>query len=152
VTYSTATALAPVPAPDVRLVRLGEHRATSHPHLTLVPPLPPDPRAEGPPELPPPPGAEVRQWLAGVLEVLDGRRPVAQLGDLVPPDHRRTLLRQAKVDGPGPRTLRSVHLRRTSPKAVDLCARLDHGRRSVAMTGRLEPGADRWRFTLLAIV
>jgi hypothetical protein len=102
--------------------------------------------------VPPPPGGEIRQLLTGVLEVLDGRRPVAQLADLVPQNHQRTLIRQARLAGPGPRTLRSMHLTRTTPEAVDLCARIDHGRRCTALTGRLEPDEGRWRFTLLAMI
>jgi hypothetical protein len=151
--------LAPIPLPSeltlplllrVRLARLDDHRRSTRPSLTLVPPLLVAERTA--PPAPPPPGAEVRQLLAGVLEVLDGRRPATQLEDVVPPDDQRILLRQARSGGPGPRTLRSIHLTRTTPAAVDLCARIDHGRRSLAMTGRLELHGDRWRIALLAMV
>lgn len=150
---STAVALF-APERVVRIVPLTDHlRSASPPRLRLVPALPASAaRPPAPPSPPPPPGGEIRQLLTGVLEVLDGRRPVAQLTDLVPQNHQRTLIRQARLAGPGPRTLRSMHLTRTTPEAVDLCARIDHGRRCTALTGRLEPTEGRWRFTLLALI
>jgi hypothetical protein len=94
----------------------------------------------------------VRRLLIGVLEVLDGRRSVGQLGRLLPCRWQRTLLTTALATGPGPRVLRSVHLSRTTEKVVDLCARVDHGGRSRAMAGRLELKHERWEFTMLALV
>ena len=90
--------------------------------------------------------------LTAVLEVLDGRRPVGQLAEILPRRSQAMLLSAQRVGGPGPRTLRSVHLSRTTADLVDLCARIDQGRRSRALTGRLEQRDGRWQFTLLAMV
>jgi Family of unknown function (DUF6459) len=125
---------------------LTEHRTTPRPHLTLV-------RSTQDPPPPEPPGTpEVGLLLTGVLEVLDGRRPAGQLARLLPCRYQRALLTSALAVGVGPRTLRSVHLSRTAQDAVDLCARIEHGGRSRAMTGRLALRRNRWEFTLLELV
>ncbi len=103
-----------------------------------------------PPE--PPTAAELRRLLTGVLEVLDRRRPAAQLTGLLPCRDQRALLTTALSAGEGPRRLRSVFVSRTGPDVVDLCARIEHLGRSRAMTGRLELRADHWEFTLLELV
>lgn len=131
---------------EVHIRPLAEHRHVTYPKLTLI--SNGRTRRHGPP-----PGVvEVRRLLTAVLEILDGRRPVAQLAEIVPRQSQLSLLTMAGVGGPGPRTLRSLHLTRTTAEAVDLCARIDHGRRSRALTGRLEQRANRWQFTFLAIV
>jgi hypothetical protein len=95
---------------------------------------------------------EVRRLLRAVLEILDGRRPVGQLSEILPYQSQQAVLAAAKAAGPGPRILRSLHLTRTTAAAVDLCARIDHGHRSRALTGRLELRDNRWQFTFLAVV
>jgi hypothetical protein len=124
-----------------------EHRRSPRPCLAVI-------DGAGPDQATPPPirGPEVRRLLTGVLEVLDGRRPVGQLAAVLPRKHQKSLLTEAGTTGPGPRTLRSMHLSRTTPEIVDLCARIDHAGRSRAITGRLEFHHERWRFTLLAMV
>lgn len=113
------------------------------PQLVLV-------RDEPVPEDRVPPGVrEVHRLLTAVLEILDGRRPVAQLAEILP---RRSHQRLLAACGPGPRILRSLHLMRTTGEVVDLCARVDLGMRSRALTGRLEHLAGRWHFTFLAVV
>ncbi|HEY3610153.1 MAG TPA: Rv3235 family protein [Pseudonocardiaceae bacterium] len=99
---------------------------------------------------PPPSAAEVRGLLTCVLEVLDGRRPLNQFDKILPRHCYKPLAEQA--GGTGPRQLRSLHLSQTTPAVVDFCARIDQGRRSRALTGRLILIDDRWRFTLLAVV
>ena len=106
----------------------------------------------GPEPLEPPKAADIQRVLTGVLEVLDGRRPAGQLLDVLPCKYQRALLTTALAAGPGPRTLRSVHVSRTAADIVDLCARIEHGGRSRAMTGRMVARDGRWEFTLLAMV
>jgi hypothetical protein len=132
-------------AAAVHIRPLTEHRRSTRPWLAVVD----DPPAD--PAVPPPPSvAEVRGLLTCVLEVLDGRRPVSQFERILPRHHYKPLAEQA--GGPGPRQLRSLHLSQTTPAVVDVCARIDHGRRCRALAGRLELSRDRWHFTLLAII
>jgi hypothetical protein len=125
---------------------LTEHRTTPRPRLTLVRSTP------GPAPPDPPRSMEVGRLLTGVLEVLDGRRAAGQLASLLPCRYQRALLTSALATGVGPRALRSVHLSRTAQDTLDLCARIEHGGRSRAMTGRLALCGDRWEFTLLELV
>jgi len=131
---------------DVHIRPLAEHRHALRPRLTLVG-AGSDRRHTTAPQV-----AEVRRLLTAVLEVLDGRRPIGQLSEILPRKCQRTLLTAARATDPGPRILKSLHLSRTSADAVDLCARVDHGRRSRAMTGRLERHDGRWQFTMLAMI
>ena len=130
---------------DVHIRPLAEHRYRARPRLSLV-----GGRADR--YVPPPGIVEIRRMLTAVLEVLDGRRPVGQLAEILPRRSQAMLLNAQRVGGPGSRTLRSVHLSRTTADLVDLCARIDQGRRSRALTGRLERRDGRWQFTLLAMV
>ncbi|HEX4703267.1 MAG TPA: Rv3235 family protein [Pseudonocardiaceae bacterium] len=134
------------PAAAVHIHPLAEYRESPRAQLTVVT------NQAARPGTPPPRGAEIRRLLAGVLEVLDGRRPIGQLADVLPRRHQKALLTEANATGPGPRTLRSLHLSRTATDVVDLCARIDHGPRSRAITGRLELRQGHWQFTLLAMV
>lgn len=138
---------APVLSVPVVVIRpLAEHRRTVRPALVLVP------EVHEPSPLEAPKAADVQRVLTGVLEVLDGRRPAGQLSDVLPCKYQRALLTTALAAGPGPRTLRSVHVSRTAADIVDLCARIEHGGRSRAMTGRMVVREGRWEFTLLAMV
>lgn len=128
---------------------LAEHRRVARPRLHLV--VESRPAFEYEPPEPPKP-TDVQRLLTGVLEVLDGRRPAVQLADVLPCKYQRALLTTALAAGPGPRTLRSVHLSRTALDTIDLCARVEHSGRSRAMTGRLMVRRGRWEFTLLAMV
>ncbi len=129
----------------VHIRPLIEHRRSTRPWLAVVHDPAPDPVDPAPPS-----AAEVRGLLTCVLEVLDGRRPLNQFDKILPRHHYKPLAEQA--GGPGPRQLRSLHLSQTTPAVVDFCARIDHGSRSRALTGRLALTGDRWRFTLLAVV
>jgi hypothetical protein len=145
----------PAPAlsvPDpVLLNRLRTHRDALHPRLRVVPePVPI--RHPAPTPLPLPPNQqELRQRVREVLEILDGRRPIGQLDELVPADQALLLLEWAKR-AHAPRRLRSLHPYRTTATAIDLCALVDSGRRVRAMVGRLEVEENRWRFTLLRLI
>lgn len=92
---------------------------------------------------------EVRKLLVGVVEVLAGRRPAGQLDGLLPCKYQRALTAEIR---PGRQALRSLHLSRTGPDIVDLCARVERQGRSRAMAGRLELRADRWQFTVLTLI
>lgn len=141
---SVAYALQAPPSESVVCIRpLAEHRRTARLPLLLVP----ERRDEPAPT--PPHEAEVRRLLTGVLEVLDGRRSRTQLVGVVPCRYERAL---AGEISPGRRSLKSLHFSRTAPSIIDLCARYEYGARSRAMTGRLELRADRWEFTVLALV
>jgi hypothetical protein len=147
-----SVAAVPVPAPfrsalRVQIRPLAEHRRVPR-HLTLLPAPAGPARAVAAP----PASGEVGRLLTGVLEVLDGRRSVGQLAALLPCRWQRALLTTALATGPGPRTLRSVHLSRTADDVVDLCARIEHAGRSRAMTGRLKLRGERWEFTMLTWV
>jgi hypothetical protein len=126
------------------LVPLTHQRSVSRPPLTLV---------TGPGRsLPPPPTvASLRRLLTGVLEVLDHRRPAWQLAGMLPCGYQRALVTTA-LAGVGLSRLGSVHVFRTAEDVVDLCARVERGGRSQAMTGRLMVRGDRWEFALLALV
>lgn len=128
-------------ADDIRIRPLTEHQS-ARPLLRLVPSRP---RPEVPLGV-----LEVRRLLVAVLEILDGRRSVKQLTEILPRHCRGTLLRAG--GGVGPRSLRSLRLARTTDDAVDLYARVDQRGRSRALTGRLEHVEGRWRFTLLLFV
>jgi hypothetical protein len=105
-------------------------------------------RSEAPPpwrpaEPPPAPALVLRQ----VVEVLDGRRPVAQLAGLVPECEAADLRERV---GRGARyALRRVHTCCPAPGAVELAAMVEHrsaaGRRRVlAAAARFERMGDRW--------
>lgn len=140
-----SAAVAVVPD-DVHIRPLAEHRHAVRRKLTLVGDVI-DRRYS-----PPPTVVEIRRLLTAVLEILDGRRPVGQLAEILPRRCQPMLLNAARGDNPGARTLRSVHLSRTTADVVDLCARIDHGRRSRALTGRLEQQNGRWQFTMLTMI
>jgi hypothetical protein len=96
--------------------------------------------------------ATLRRLLAGVLEVMEGRRSPGQLADILPCRYQRTLLKSALAAGPGIRRLRSLHMSRTAADIVDICARVEHQGRSRALTGRLTHEANHWTFTQLELV
>jgi uncharacterized protein DUF6459 len=131
---------------DVHIRPLAEHRHATRPKLTLV-----SDTAERC-YTPPPTVVEIRRLLKAILEILDGRRPVSQMAEILPRRCQPMLLNAARATNPGPRTLRSVHLSRTTADVVDLCARIDQGRRSRALSGRLEQHDGRWQFTMLTMI
>jgi hypothetical protein len=94
----------------------------------------------------------LRALLVAVLEVLDGRRPTAQLESLLGPPDQRELLRYARPPGTGSRRLSSLRRQQPSADAIELCATVADGDRVRSLMGRLERQRDRWRFTLLRFV
>ncbi|HEX9337294.1 MAG TPA: hypothetical protein VF892_15465, partial [Pseudonocardiaceae bacterium] len=83
---------------DVHIRPLAEYRHALRPRLTLVG-AGSDRRHTTAPQV-----AEVRRLLTAVLEVLDGRRPIGQLSEILADRSRqRTLLAAARATDPGPR-------------------------------------------------
>ena len=125
--------------------------------LTAVPALP-----DGGGALPPDLQAWVGRLAAGVLEVLHGVRPAAQLSRwFAPRVHRALADRAARVrplqQGPPRIAVRSVHVSgRSSDDGEDLtvveaAAVVAVGPRCRAVALRLEPHAGRWRVTALEV-
>lgn len=112
--------------------------------VRIVPPSAAPPRPPEPPAL-----EEVQRLLAGVLEALDGRRPVAQLDGVLPRRYQRLLL---AAPGAGPRRLRSLHLSRTTAEVIDVCGRVEQAERSRALTGRMVHEQGNWVLTQLQFV
>jgi uncharacterized protein DUF6459 len=90
-----------------------------------------------------------------VLEVLDGRRPIAHLHGLVEPTVRASLLTRTRQSGTAGRQhrLRTLHTCRPADGVVELCGTVivskPKGRRSpaIALAARLELREDRWLCT-----
>ena len=126
-------------------------RPVSGPQLTLVPP---PPTADGPPVHP----GTLAQVLRRVLEVLDGRRPVAQLRSLLPDAAFEALLTRLRTVRPGCRhVLRKVRTCFPTTRTVEVSAVISvtspTGRqRVVAAAARFEKDGDRWLCTVLRIL
>lgn len=94
-----------------------------------------------PPPPPAPPDERVRQHVQQVLrltlEVLDGRRPIAQLGAFIDPSTLR-YLRAVGRRGPGPSRLTSLRMCRPRPDAVEAAAVYRVDGRVRALAARFE--------------
>jgi hypothetical protein len=126
------------------LRRWSSLRPVSGPQLRLAPP----PQPPGEPQVPP---AALVRVLRHVFEVLDGRRPVAQLRSLLPDDAFEGVLTRLRTTGPGGHhTLRSIHPCAPTPNALEVAVVVDHRsprghRRVLAAAARFErvvPDAD----------
>ncbi len=111
-----------------------------------------------PPPMPPPAGAFADAALRRVLEVIDRRRPAAQLrGVLVPAliDATVALARAPKPDGTA--ILRRVGLRRADDRgsdhagAAEVFASYTRGPRVRAIAARIELVAGRWQVVALQV-
>jgi hypothetical protein len=95
------------------------------------------------------------RWLvAGMTEVLRGRRPAGQLADHLAPFPYADLLRRARHiartrRGPGPLVTESVHSQFVRTDAVEVAVRLRTGTGSVALAIRLEQAGASWVCTAL---
>jgi hypothetical protein len=122
------------------------------------------PRPRAAPEIAPPPPAAATfadAVLRRVLEVIDRRRPIAQLRPMLTPplmDMVFTLTRA--VAGPDKAAvLRRVRLRTASvdehqphqPTAAEVFAMYTRGQRVRAIAGRIEVSEGRWRLVALQI-
>jgi hypothetical protein len=131
----SALAYAPPPAPDPQVTRCP---------LQVVPP-PADP-------FPPPAPGELWRLLSTVLEIIDGRRPVGQLDDLLPVHRQRALLRELEKRAKKRRKLLSLHASRINRGVLELCASVEQGNRVRALAARLELTRSRWRFASVTLL
>ncbi len=106
-------------------------------------------------EVPPPAAAAFADAaLRRVLEVIDRRRPIAQLRPMLTPallDMVFALTRSAGPDRAA--VLRRVRLRVTTvePSAAEVFATYTRGRRVRAIAGRIEVKEGRWRLVALQV-
>lgn len=105
-------------------------------------------------ELTPPPAAAsfADAALRRVLEVIDRRRPIAQLRPMLTPalmDMVFTLTRGAGPDKAA--VLQRVRLRAATVDAAEVFATYSRGRRVRAIAGRIEVTEGRWRMVALQV-
>lgn len=121
-----------------------------------------DPAYAGTPVLPlddePPPGhhslpgpdakldAFVQRLLAAMIDVIQGRRPPAQLIRWVSDEVLADLVLRARLHQRNPIALgiRSYRVQLVTPRAAEVSARLRHGPRFTAAAFRVESVAERW--------
>jgi hypothetical protein len=104
---------------------------------------------EPPSSTPPPP---VRILLRGLLEVLSGWRPAAQVALRVSPEIAADLLARPRRRSatPPPQVLR-MRVLRVADDVVETCAVLRRGQRCGALAMRLEFGSRGWLVTRLQV-
>lgn len=109
---------------------------------------------EAPAERPPHAGATqfADMALRRVLEVVDRRRPVAQLRPLMRPLLVDTVVAQSQSRHGAAATLRRVRLRATTePGAAEVFATYNRGIRVRAIAARIEYHGGRWQLTALQL-
>jgi hypothetical protein len=89
--------------------------------------------------------------LRRVLEVIDRRRPVAQLRPLVAPVLIDAVVTLARTPHTATATLRRVRLRMVDDDAAEVFGSYTRGRRVRAIAARVERHRDRWRIVALQI-
>jgi hypothetical protein len=126
----------PRPSPSLR----GEY-----PQRTVPRPVSRDPL--------PPRGAVVfaDAALRRVLEVVDRRRPIAQLRPLVAPALIDTVTVLTRAPHTAAATLRRVRVRMVDSEAAEVFATYTRAHRVRAIAGRIEHADDRWRIVALQI-
>lgn len=120
-------------------------------HRGVVRPPRPIARAADAEHPPPAAAAFADAALRRVLEVLDRRRPIAQLRPMLTPalmDMVFTMTRSAPPDKAG--VLRRVRIRGTDA-AAEVFATYSRGHRVRAIAGRVESEQGRWRMVALQI-
>jgi hypothetical protein len=121
------------------------HRRTPRPLRSVPCPVPRDPL---------PPRAAVvfaDAALRRVLEVVDRRRPIAQLRPLVTPALIDTVTALTRAPQTDAGTLRRVRVRMVDGEAAELFATYSRAQRIRAIAGRIEQVNDRWRIVALQI-
>lgn len=103
------------------------------------------------------PPAVLAQVLRHVLEVLDRRRPVDHLRQVLPADDVECLLARLPARPGGRHLLRSIHTCAPSDTVLEVCAVIEHRPptgpgRVVAAVARFEDDGDRWRCVLLRLL
>jgi hypothetical protein len=120
------------------------HRRTPRP-LRSVPRPSPDPM--------PPRAALVfaDAALRRVLEVVDRRRPIAQLRPFVAPALIDTVTALTRAPQTAAATLRRVRVRMVDVDAAEVFGTYSRGPRLLAVAGRIELHRDRWRIAALQL-
>lgn len=148
------------PAPTACPPRIGTCRPTTRrpsrtPRSAQPAPMPPDDRPAVPAA-----AAFADVALRGVLEVVDGRRPLAQLRPLLAIgviDTVTALARASRPPSARPAMLRRVRLRTVDPdgQAAEVFATYTRGARVRAVAGRIEygmiRGTQRWSLVALQV-
>ena len=83
--------------------------------------------------------------LRRVLEVVDRRRPIAQLRPLVTPALVETVTALTRTPHMAAATLRRVRLRMVDGEAAEVFGSYTRGPRVLAIAARIELHRDRWR-------
>ena len=89
--------------------------------------------------------------LRRILEVIDRRRPVAQLRPLVAPVLIDPVVGMARATHTATATLRRVRLRMVDDEAAEVFGSYTRGTRVRAIAARVERHHDRWRIVALQI-
>ena len=119
-------------------------------HRTPRRPLRPAERSE----LTPPPAAAsfADAALRRVLEVIDRRRPIAQLRPMLTPALMDMVFTMTRGAGPDKAAvLQRVRLRTAAVDAAEVFATYSRGRRIRAIAGRIEVREGRWRLVALQV-
>jgi Family of unknown function (DUF6459) len=156
--YDVAVGSPPCPAPTPAALRRSSRRALRPVERVRGQPAPPPAAFDVAP--PPAAFAFADAVLRRVLEVIDRRRPIAQLRPMLTPpllDMVFTLTRATGADKAA--VLRRVRLRTTAvdeqqphqPTAAEVFAMYTRGQRVRAIAGRIEVAEGRWRMVALHI-
>ncbi len=121
--------------------------------------VPPPPRAPHLREAPPPKSAVLfaETALRQVIEVIDQRRPIAQLRPLMTPVLVDRVIARAGAARRGSATMRRVRVRAVDPGpdagvcAAEVFASFTRSGRVYAVAARIERYRDRWRIVALQI-
>jgi len=94
--------------------------------------------------------------LRGMLEALDGRRPVEQLRTRFTDPGYRALVRRIRAEIRGERTaargLRRVHTCRPARGVIEACATIQRGGRVEAIAARIESDHRGWKCTAVLVL
>jgi hypothetical protein len=83
--------------------------------------------------------------LRRVLEVVDRRRPIAQLRPLVTPALIDTVTALTRAPHSAAATLRRVRVRMVDSESAEVFGTYTRGPRTLAVAARIELHRDRWR-------
>jgi hypothetical protein len=89
--------------------------------------------------------------LRRVLEVVDRRRPIAQLRPLVTPALVDTVTALTRAPHTAAAMLRRVRVRMVDGSAAEVFATYTRAHRVLAIAGRIEYRDDRWRIVALQL-
>jgi hypothetical protein len=89
--------------------------------------------------------------LRRVLEVVDRRRPIAQLRPLVAPGLIDTVTALTRAPHTAAAMLRRVRVRMVDGEAAEVFATYTRAHRVLAIAGRIEQVDDRWRIVALQL-